>query len=43
MKFKAVYRYEVIGFASTYQEAKNLLIQRFGKFDGQFMFIEIME
>lgn len=40
--YKASYRYEVLGIAATYEEAKQLIIDRCGEFDWNYSFIELI-
>ena len=37
-----MYRYTFVGFANSYEEAKQLIINKYGKFDGRFAYIEML-
>ena len=40
--YKANYRYEVVGTAKTYEEAEQLIIAKYGEFDWNYAFIELL-
>lgn len=40
--FKAMYRYHFVGIADSYEKAKQMLVDRFGSFDPNFAFIEML-
>ena len=40
--FKAIYRFTVLGIVNSYEEAEQLIISKYGIYDPDYAFIELI-
>ena len=43
MVFKAMFKVYVVGYADSYEEAKQMIVDKYGEFDPNFAYIEILD